>query len=570
LIKKIDLVGQSFLQLGKPRVGFLRELGAALILILSILCYAYFSGKLLDFFYTEDFLLFHYANNFSYLEAIKLYVSGFGRPFEAAYWAGIYKIFAYDPAKLHFLSFLLHLSGVILASLILYRIWPRKSSYSGAFLVFVIVLFFNPLATNWGAILSGDNTRLSILFFMVSILCIQEWARTEFRAFWLVSGILVFLVSIFTYDVTIFLFPASLLLAWPLMPAGKRFEEAKKKILWFGTASIFLGLIPFTFYQLLESSSVGGIRHPAFDHPFRQEIPARLLQAAYNILPTLYKIGNNLFIHGSLSTLIIFIPFAAIVVGSIWNLIRIKSKNNFNTFIQQNKVLIGIFGASLWIIVMSVLPYLLAYPNGYPQVRYYSAAIYGFSFLLFSIFSVARGYLVRAAISLLVPVIIIAGIAEYNLVTGRLREEDKSNFYLSLVEIVPAVRERTVIFIIDPEVDLSPSVECTMGLEMLYDVKDLRCGFLSFTNQSYEARREDNFILAYSGVWSDSENWIFITVNEDGTKAIVPEITSADGLLINWIYTQPIYTDKNRILFDQKPDSRMYLYLITREENIIN
>jgi hypothetical protein len=366
----------------------------------------------------------------------------------------------------------------------------------------------------------------------------------------------------------IFLFPAALFFAWPLLPTKL---QTKKTRLWFVAVASFgaiLALVPFALYRSLEETTTGGITHPAFSKGFVTEIPLRIVQSVPLIFNALYRVGGTLELNSLVPEFLQFLPFGVVLAAAVWlciNQFRSKKKNQ----VARNTTLI-LLGGSLWILVLGLLPYLLSIPTERTFPRYYSAAIYGFAFLFFMTFSSFRHIAVRVLLGLVLVIIIFAGIWEFDLLSERLRafEAPLSHFYLSMIEAVPAVRERTVIFVIDPDAPMSASGACTLGLRILYDVGDLKCAFLTYTDSRWWAEREENNILAYEGVWDDSENWIFVRVGPNGEKIIVSEITPADGLLIDWISTEPISTDYDRILFDEIPDSQMYLHLVERAQEL--
>ena len=551
----------------KKNYSFIKETSLALIPVITILGVVYFLGKLSDFYEGEDFLLFKFANNYPYWDSIKLYFLKNARPVEAIYWAGIYKVFGYAPAIDHLLSYVLHLGGVVMAGFVLYRAWLHQKMRAGSIFAFIIFLFFLPHAVNSALYLNTDNSRLSILFWLTSIVFMQEWAKSSFKPKWVVMGFGFFLIAIFTYDIVIFLFPAAILAAIPFFPTTESRAKIRTRLIRLFIIGMILSLIPFFIYSVLQYFSDVEITHPAFYHGFSQEILTRILQSARLLLNGIYSANANLEIANPFSFQVLFLWFAAIAAFALltsWSYIKTNAAINN----RDNQTIISLGFAGVWVILFGLLPFFLAYPSENTLVRYYSASIYGIGFLFFKGYNLFKTWFARViALVLLLPSLIL-GPLEFNLLSNRLHtyEQPLATFFLSIKKIIPNVRDDTVLLFIDPGLNITPSGSCARGLTMLYNKPNLECAFLSYTNEVYRATREEKNILAYDGLWDDTNNWIFIITHSDGSMSIVPEINPKSDLLIDWISVEPLYTNYGRIRLDKAVESQMYRHLIAREQ----
>jgi hypothetical protein len=539
------------------------EMGLVSVSALALLTVAAWMGKLPGFFEGEDFLVFNFANNFPLLSALENYIRIYGRPLEALYWTGMYKVFGYAPALHHFFSFFLHLAAVIAASLAIYRITPRNKYVVGSLATFAVFLFFFPQAINSALRLNSDNSRLAILLWLLSLLAAQEWAKTSFKVHWLAVSLLLQLLSIFAYDVTIFLFPVSLILALPLI--RKPLVKVKKRMGIFLVGGFLLSFVPLAFYAWLGTGSERTITHPAFKHGFIDEITNRFADAIVFLPLRLFKLNEGMELSKFLPSGLFFAILLALTVYVGF----LVTKAARSKAASLSTTPIALFIAALWILVLGMLPYVLAYPNEFTAPRYYSASIYGLAILVFLAFTIAKAAAVRWAVAGLAIASLVLGIVEFNLLSNYLstREPPLENFFLSTKEVVPNVRDNTVFFYIDPGVRVIPSGTCALGLRMLYNRPNLSCAFLSYTNEEFRAIRKDGYIRAYDGLRNDTGYWIFLKWDENGQIAIVDIISPNSELLIDWESSAPMVSDLSRIRTDEASSSQMYRYLLLRKQS---
>jgi hypothetical protein len=222
-----------------------------------------------------------------------------------------------------------------------------------------------------------------------------------------------------------------------------------------------------------------------------------------------------------------------------------------------------IYFACAWLILWGTIPYALI---GYgPAARIYHGAIYGMAPLLLLNYQLGQSRFLRGVMTILLIASLTLSLVEFNVSsTERALHEERSNpFYVQLKEIVPSVKPNTVFIFINYRLSNSG---CGPSMNMLYDQVELECAFFSSEWPEYFAIRYPDYVQANRGGGLRNENWIIITVDEDGLPEIVPEIRPGDfGLLIYWLDNSPIMTDFRRIESDAfSPPSDMYLELIRR------
>jgi hypothetical protein len=466
----------------------------------------------------------------------------------------------YNPLLIHALSFVLLLAAVGLAAKCFLNVWPVKERPLLLPYLFALLLFFNWISHPLAYKVSLDNGRLSLIFFFCAGLALQRWAaRQELK--WLLLSLGTFLLSIFSYENTVLLFPALLLLAWPLvdLPRAKRRGTAIRFV-WLAALSAGLAALPYLLYKLI-SRLRGGLAHPALVAGSPLDFIQNILRDSSEFI---LQIGNSgqfaAFSPGGLLTAAVGLT----LILSILAVARLVSRRRQPTAGDTPRFVFA-FAAAGWIFLFGLLPYVAI---GYePFGRSYSSAVFGLFPLLLLAFHYWKQPALRALLAGSMLVFMAFGFFESaSRVTQILSTEVADNqLYRGLKQVVPGVKADTLFIFIDRPLSNSG---CGPSLEMLYDQVDLTCAFFSSTNNEYRAIRHEVIIEANRGGFLRHENWILIAVDAQGDPYVVEQLQPGDfDLIITWEDDAPIRTDFSRIL-TSAPPSQFYENLLVRQRQL--
>jgi hypothetical protein len=513
-----------------------------------------------QFFFGEEFFLFHYANNFDHLSAWFRYFVENGRLVETLYWTYLYKLVGYNPLLIHALSFVLLLAAAGLAAKCFLNIWPEKDRPLTLPYLFVFLLFFNWISHPSAYKVSLDNSRLSLIFFFSAGLVLQRWAARQ-KLKWLLLSLGLFLVSIFCYENTVLLFPALLLLAWPLvdLPKAKR-RAAAVRFVWLAVLSGGLAALPYLLYKLI-SLLRGSLAHPAMVAGSPLDFVQRILRDSPAFI---MQIGNSgqfaALAPGALLTSAVVLT----LLLSILAVARLLSRPRQPVGADSQRFVFAFAAAGL-IFMFGFLPYVAI---GYgPTGRSYSSAVFGLFPLLLLAFHYWKQPALRALLAISMLIFMAFGFFES---TNRLAqvnamEAADNQLYRGLKQVVPGVQPDTLFIFIDRPLSNSG---CGPSLEMLYDQDDVTCAFFSSTDNEYRATRQAELIEANRGGFLRDENWILIAVDGSGNPYVVDELLPGDfDLIITWEVETPIRTDFSRILASAPP-SQFYENLLVRQRQL--
>ncbi len=284
-------------------------------------------GLIQHFFNGEEFFVFHYANSLPHVEAWQRYFYENGRLIEALYWTYLYKIVGYNPLFEHALSFVLLLCLALVASACFLNVWPQKGRSKSLPYLFVFLLFFNWVSISMAFKLSTDNSRISLIFFFLAGLWLQRWAASE-RGRWLAPSLAFFLLSVLTYENAALLFPALLLLAWPLLPAAKK-QALHGRVAKFAALAIGSGLlllIPYWLYGYIARTHLRPVAVPAMAGDIG-DFPLQALGSGPTVYLHFGQFGNfgapplNILMGAAL---------LAVLAWATWWIVRIPRKTQLN------------------------------------------------------------------------------------------------------------------------------------------------------------------------------------------------------------------------------------------------
>lgn len=522
---------------------------------LLLISAAALGGLIPNFLSGEEFKIYRFANNLPHMQAWQAFFFKFGRLIEALYWTYEYEILGVNPLLMHSISFVLLLIIALLASVCYLNAWPQAKRSKALPYLFVFSLFINWVSTLMVYWLSYDNGRISLILFFLSGLALQRWAARQ-RGRWLLVSFTFFLLSVLTYENAAFLFPALLLLAWPLLPTAKKNSLSRRAFVFVGLSAVsgLILLIPSWFYGYISRTYAPGLRTPVMELDL-SNMATQILRAG----PPIYL---NFGRYPPLNSLVSVGLLLLLTISTIW-VIRIHRDTKLKLTAETRSRWTCIYLASLWFLIFGPLPYvLLGYDWG---MRCYSSAFLGVFPLMFMVYETAKERLLRiVAVAL---ILLFAGFGLYSLTSQSIiinqAEAPQNIFYRGLKDAVPHVRPNTVFIIINGPIG---NEACASSLEMLYNQYDLRCALLSSINQDFHAIRIPDEIETSGQVLNVyDEGWIVIAVI-DNVPTLLEELKPGDfDLLITWESTEPIRTDYQKIVTeDLPPPSAFYLQLLQR------
>jgi hypothetical protein len=529
---------------------------------LFLILFAALGGVIQHYFNGEEFFVFHYANNLPHIEAWQRYFYENGRLIETLYWTYLYKAFGYNPLLEHALSFVQLLLLALVASRCFFNAWPEKARSKSLPYLLVFLLLFNWVSISLAFKLSTDNGRISLIFFFLAGLWLQRWAVSQ-RGRWLALSLVFFLLSVLTYENAALLFPALLLLAWPLLPAAKK-PAVRGRAAQFAALAIGSGmllLIPYWLYGYIARTHLRPVALPAMAGDIG-DFPLRALGSGPAVYLHFGQFGN--FGVPPLNILMGAALLGILAWATRW-IVRIHRETQLN--LADRTRWTCIYLASLWFMLFGPLPYVLL---GYGiDSRVYSSAIFGVFPLILMGYETAKPRLVRLATIVLIVLFAGFGLLEMMNRSIQLNQGEAAHniFYRGLKEVVPFVKPRTVFVFLDYPLSNSG---CGPSLEMLYDQTDLDCAFFSSSDYEYHAIRHATEIEANRGGFLRNQNWILIAVDENNVPYIVPELNPGDyDLIITWESADSIQTDYTKIVTENLPPaSQFYRNLLQRQAQL--
>lgn len=522
----------------------------SLVLGLFLIAVAALSGVIQNYYNGEEFYIYHYANGLPHVQAWQQFFYENSRLIEGIFWTYQYKLLGYNPLLTHSFSFVLVLITAILASACFLNVWPQKNRIRALPYLFVFLFFLNWASTSIVFRQSYDNSRISLIFFFLAGLAVQRWAAVQ-RPHWLLLSFAFWLGSVLTYENAVFLFPALLWLAWPLLPAHKRTSLRSQTTLFaeLTTISGLILLIPFWLYSQTARSETFDIA----------SMPANVIGAG----PAIYWGFSQFFNLGvvALGSFVAIGLFLILVLSSLW-LVRLHRGSNAARASETELRWTCVYFASLWFVIFGPLPYILL---GYGiSGRVYSSAVFGVVPLMLLLYEAAEKRVRRMATIALLLLFAASGLimAAQEMVRVNQSEASLNIFYRGLKDAIPNVERETVFVIINGSIGVG---SCGESLEMLYNKEDLKCAVLRPTS-SYDSIRHATE-LESSGQHLPVERWILILV-VDNVPTMIDELKPGDfGLRITWESTEPMRTNPERILTrDLPPPSDFYLHLLERAE----
>lgn len=548
--------------------------GIALLILLAAL-----SGAIQGHFRGEEFAVIHHANSFDHFTAWQNYVYEVGRPVAVAYWIYSYEIIGYVPLVSHSLSFLLVLLGAVTAAMVFSRAMPRIGARKFIAPVLVIPFFFNWVSMDRAFTLSGDQSHLSMLLFFLSGLSLQQWAMQKkwtsqkgngrqkiLPILWLFGSFILFALSLLAYEAPSFVFPALVLLAWPLVKSRTNEDRgrAKRNFIALGITGLLFVLIPYFVYSVFT--------------PYRSYLLDDFslnffLSAINGFFKLLLDFGN--WLESPWPYLGVAVLGSVLAIGGALAVFAWREPKALDLGPRDREKIVCVYLGCILLILGGILPFALVGYSGSPRV-YHTVALGLPPIMLMSLGLTRSAWKnsanlvwqkwTSAASVALISMTLLLGFVVFKDQSDFLTQSEfsENSYFLDMKEIVPAVKPGTIFIFID---QVFSNSGCGPAFNMLYDQLDLRCASFSPVITEFRAIRFTEEIIANRGGRLGTENWIIILTDENGKPQIVPELRYGDyDLIITWYSFEPIKTDYRRIISDPGPPSDFYLYLLERQE----
>ncbi len=467
----------------------------------------------------------------------------------------------------YLLTFILHLSTSILATIATVRIWPKKMNVRLVAGLLIMLNFFNPYSVTWGFFLPGDNSRLALFFFFASVIFIQQWFAKNYKKIYLFVGLGLFLMSLLTYENSAFLFPAALFFGWPLRQSDN-IKQNKKMLIGAATAGISLPLFLLLFYNVLASLQSTKIFHtnPLIREDTWGTLSSRLILIPSSFLDWVSRPGHPLRkfdLNTSIATQIIF--FSVLVIAMISIARNLYMKKYSSKSFDDRKNILFIYLAGIWILIFGLLTYQVAF-GGTNQfyVRVFSSAAYGIPILLVLGFSFSSKRYFQIILALACLMAVSVGITQFFVMSdsqSNRRQVEMPNQYVNLANSVQAVKADTSFIFID--FTFGYEGFCGPALRMLYNTKGLRCIYVSSTDEELSATALNGLINFQKGGKVSTGSYLLFEMLDNGNISLVDKISPDSNLLISWEDETLLDSNEDLILpFEEAQKSKMLEHLI--------
>ncbi|MBI5251038.1 MAG: hypothetical protein HY912_16230 [Desulfomonile tiedjei] len=433
-------------------------------------------------FQGDDWWQFSWPFWHAFPSSVWEYAKASRRPVEGLYTVVAFEFFGLNRV-FYTLSALSLLAGAcLLMGSCLKKAFPGRDSLV---VLSVAFAFLMPPASNLIYMFHTDNSRLSILFFWVSVLLFQRWADGSKSWTGLLLPLAVYLLAAFTYENTTFLIFAIPLMVWPIHARcrGKVSDLTFLSRILVGITSGF-AMFVLTRFAVFSGGAVG---HRSLIPPANL-IWSYLSNLAWYCLAPFHELCSDkmAWLWGLSAALII----AALLFRAAKNELQAQENSNAP---EQSSLYIAVLG--LVLLVLGVLPYLMAGYDSPPgltsQSRIFSSGFFGLAIMLAVLFSsstnkfVLYGKKAAAVVMIAFMAFFLAGLRNNWLEAAR--ERDK--IHASLLQSVPKVAPGTSLvfldlqsYISDGEIGKAVVFQGVDGLgefvKMLYNEKDLYAYFI--------------------------------------------------------------------------------------------
>jgi len=422
-------------------------------------------------------LSFPYWNRFP--QSVVAYAQAALRPVEGLYWIGLFEAFGIHRHPYLFASLGLNVLSSILFALCVVRLFPKNIEL-GVWAAFFS--FFMPMSSPLVFIMHTDNSRLAMIFFLASVMCMQS--AISGTSLWLGLAVICYLLSVLTYENASMLIFALPLLVLPLV--NKEHQPILNRCVFRRTALVIaVGFLGFLVERFLLFSG-GAVNHAGV-------VPSLtiLLSYGWGLIDYLYAPWKNMtFDAWSLI-------FGAAIGVILFALLKCQNSSTLlhrGIASSHNRSMLLLIGAGAGVFLLGIGPYVLAgYSAGFGftgQSRIYSSGGFGIAMMLGAIFSLqwSSGFMRR--MMNLSGVLLIAVMASFQCDLRKdwqAAAEIRKNLCKSLITIAPDLTDHTTLLFLDLQSYIGERAVIFQGVDgldqyvkMLYNNRTLH-GFFLYT-----------------------------------------------------------------------------------------
>ncbi len=163
-------------------------------------------------FQGDDWWIFSFPYWSSFPQCVLEYAKESSRPMEGLYWITMFELFRFYQPPYFILSLFLLAGSSILMGLCLLTAFPGRQTAAAMSTLLAFVL---PPTSNLTYMMHTDNSRISMVFFWCSVLAFQKWAIGSGSWGGLTTPVVLYCLSVLTYENTSLLIFSVPLFIWP-------------------------------------------------------------------------------------------------------------------------------------------------------------------------------------------------------------------------------------------------------------------------------------------------------------------------------------------------------------------
>lgn len=553
----------------RPRIHLEPNVKAILFTGLALMATAiglYLLGLINQHMHGEAFYDFAYADRYPWQESWKefFFTRHRSRLMHGVFVTILYKLLGYNPPALFLSVYILKIMTSVVIVLILRD--HITQNWLAALLTVTITLL--PVNIPEFFLLRKVHHALAWFSFWSAIFFVQFWIR-QHQSDWLVPATIAFTVSLLAYEAAVGLLLVALFLGLKHIVDLKDFWQKFRVIL-------LITYISSAIFVILEAlKPAASVDQYYFKGQFNifssltdllAETPALFKSIWTTGLFGLYYSPTP--IDQWLARALILISTALILAGILSHFQQGRRIQSTLRAITGDKVF-ALAASGAWLSIVTYFPFILAGQK--PDSDSLLGAAIGLIFFALA----AYIWLKRVGKPRLAHLLIIAtcfywifvGVASYpNALTDSARlDERNNNLLLALKERVPNVKENTTFVFVN--VGFHQGSICQSMLRMLYGRNNLACIHLLDDRPEVESYiRETEFFIEDTGRLFQYD-FVILDVDHDGHVTLVEELSYEEypRLPIEWADSQPIRTNKQRIITGLGPVTHYYQYLLEHQ-----
>ena len=445
-------------------------------------------------FWGDDWFVFAPAYWYRPLNAYYSFAENTQRPLQGVYWITFFELFGANSILAQIGSLLIHACNAILWAAAILIAFPAQRRLASAVALFS---FFMPVFAGSTYMMLMENTRLQMLFFLLSLLAYQLWVlRGRLRWCALIFPIALYNIGTLTYEAGVLMILAVPPLLYPVWQRYKNTENRHSDFdFWL---RVFTGMgasvLIFLIVQIGLLSSVSSRRSRWIPKP--DDFLAYITQAVDSLIMPFQHLPSDA------ATWII--GLAVMLAAGVILLRRASNSEDENG--SHSTSTLYLFGVGLLIFVQGGIPYFLtdvAIENTFTLPnRIYSTGLFGIAILLALLTRFKTAGSIISAILIGVFAMAHAGARHDWQDAAKMRE----SLFASLIEQAPGVEPGTTFLFLDLQhkTGVASVVEGVNGtqdyIRILYDDTSLRSHFMYLRTDDFENTEDQEAVILSDGV----------------------------------------------------------------------